>query len=91
MNVRSFHEHLVQTQKAGLLRLLINPVISRRFAIPNGCRRVTVVDSVAARSSRFNAVQHLKENPRLKTQDLPGGVQVENLVPNRVPEPFESC
>jgi hypothetical protein len=61
----------------------VNPVFSKRFSTPSDSRRVTVVDSVAVRSSRFNAVQHLEENPGFKTQDLPKGVQVENLVPNQ--------
>jgi hypothetical protein len=35
-------------------------------------------------AERFNAVQHPEENPGLKTQDLPNGVQVENLIPNQI-------
>jgi hypothetical protein len=49
------------------------------------------VDSVAVRSPRFNAVQHLEENPKLKTQGLPRGVQVENLVPNQIQRLVEAC
>jgi hypothetical protein len=75
---------LVQTQVLGLQVIPIDPVFSSRFGTQNDCGRATVVDSVAVRSSRFNAVQNPEENPELKTQDLPRGVQVENLVPNRI-------
>src|ERR1035441_10001036 len=81
---------LVQTQVLGLRDMPVNPVFSKRFSTPSDSRRVTVVDSVAVRSSRFNAVQHLEENPGLKTQDLPNGVQVENLVPNQIPALIET-
>jgi hypothetical protein len=66
---------LVQTQVLGLQDISINPVFSKRFSMPSDFRSATVVDSVAVRSSRFNTVQHLEENPGLKTQDLPRGVQ----------------
>ena len=81
---------MVQTQVLGLREMPVNPVFSKRFSTPSDSRRVTVVDSVADRSSRFNAVQHLEENPGLKTQDLPNGVQVENLVPNQIPALIET-
>jgi len=68
----------------GLREMSVNPVLSKRFSIPGDFRDATVVDSVAVRSQRFNAVQHPEENPGLKTQDLPNGVQVENLVPNQI-------
>jgi hypothetical protein len=75
----------------GLQEIPIDPVLSKRFSAPSDFRRVTVVDSVAVRSSRFNAVQHLEENPKLKTQGLPRGVQVENLVPNQFQPFIEAC
>src|ERR1035438_3415319 len=50
----------------------------------SGCQRANVVDSVAVKSSSFNTVQQLVGNEGLKTEGLPGGFQVENLVPNQV-------
>jgi hypothetical protein len=50
----------------------------------SGCQRANVVDSVAVKSSSFNTVQQLVGNQGLKTEGLPGGFQVENLVPNQV-------
>ena len=84
-------DHLVQTQVLGLQDISINPVFSKRFSMPSDFRSATVVDSVAVRSSRFNTVQHLEENPKLKTQGLPRGVHVENLVPNQVQRVIEIC
>jgi hypothetical protein len=82
---------MVQTQRVGLRDMPVNLVFSKCFSTPSNSRRVTVVDSVAVRSSRFNAVQHLEEDPGLKKKDLPGGVQVENLVPNRILPLIEIC
>jgi len=73
---------MVQTQVLDLQDILLNPVFSKRFSAPSDFRRVTVVDSVTVRSSRFNRVQQMMGNPRLKTEDLLAGFQVENLVPN---------
>ena len=59
----------------GLQEIPIDPVLSKRFSAPSDFRRVTVVDSVAVRSSRFNRVQQLAENQRLKTNGLQRGFQ----------------
>jgi hypothetical protein len=82
---------MVQTQVLGLQDIPINLVFSKRLCTPSDLRRVTVVDSVAVRSSRFNAVQRLEGNPGLKIQDLPREVQVENLVPNQILAFIEVC
>jgi len=82
---------LVQTQVVGLQDIPINPVFSKRFSSPSDFLRAAVVDSVVVRSLRFNTVQHLEENPALKTQGLPRGVQVENLVPNQILRLIEVC
>jgi hypothetical protein len=76
--------HLVQTQVVGRKDILIKPVLSMYLGAPGGIRHATVVDSVAVRSSRFNRVQQLAENQRLKTNGLQRGFQLENLVPNRI-------
>jgi hypothetical protein len=39
----------------------------------------------------FNTVQQTVGNPGLKTQDLPKGIPVENLVPNQVRSFMEIC
>jgi hypothetical protein len=74
----------VQTQVLGLPDIPINSVFSMLFSTPSDCQRATVVDSIAVRSSKLNRVQRLVENQELKTQDLPKGLQVENLVPNQM-------
>ena len=84
-------DHLVQTHALGLQDIPINPVFSKRFSPPSGFRRATVVDFVAARSSRFNTVQQTVGNPALKTEDLPRGFQVGNLVPNQIQPAIEIC
>jgi len=82
---------LVQTQVLGLQDIPINPVFSMRFSTPSNCRRATVVDSVVVRSSRFNTVQQTVGSPGLRTEDLPRGFQVENLVPNQIRPAIEIC
>jgi hypothetical protein len=84
-------DHMVQTQVLGLLDFPLNPLFSKRFSTPSGLRRATVVDSVAVKSSSFNTVQRLVGNQGLKTEGLPGGFQVENLVPNQIQPPIEIC
>jgi hypothetical protein len=78
---------LVQTQVLGRQDIPINSVFSKRFSRPSGLRLATVVDFVAIISSRFNTVQQAVGNPALKTEDLPRGFQVENLVPNQITVP----
>jgi hypothetical protein len=82
---------LVQTQVLGPQDIPVNPVFSKCFNTPSGSRCATVVDSVAVRSSRFNTVQQTVGNPGLKTQDLPKGIPVENLVPNQFQRLVEVC
>jgi len=81
---RAALEPLVQTQVLGLQDIPINPALSKPFSTPSDFRRAAVVDSVPVGSSRFNTVQQTVGNPGLKTEDLPRGSQVENLVPNQM-------
>ena len=81
----------MQTQVVGRKDILIKPVLSMYLGAPGGIRHATVVDSVAVRSSRFNRVQQLAENQRLKTNGLQRGFQLENLVPNQIKAIVETC
>ena len=60
------------------------------FGVSNAVPRGTVVDFVTVRSSKFNTIQQLVENHKLKLNDLHEDSQVENLVPNQVKRFIES-
>jgi hypothetical protein len=84
-------DHLVQTQVLSRQEIPVNSLFSKRFSTPSDFRRATVVDFVAVRSARINADQQTVENQGLKTEGLPTGFQVENLVPNQILLPVEIC
>ena len=84
-------DHLVQTQVLSRQYNPINPLSSMRFSTPSDFRRATVVDFVAVRSARINTDQQTVENQGLKSEGLPTGFQVENLVPNQILRLIEVC